>query len=215
MPIQTKKLYYSIREVTEITGVEAHILRYWEKEFRMLTPRRSTAGVRQYQVRDIVVIKEIIDLLYNRKFTIKGAKTELRNRRTIIDQAITRLESDNSLNPVNFEIAKPDTSLVIEDSFAESTLIPLNSNTLLESEIFVPPLENVLHVPIVLNPNVTTGSNGHSGKSSVNDPSETMLNPSLENDNLLVIKKLQDEIASFRDKLSTAKMDLKQLLDLL
>ena len=57
MPPQgLKKIYYSIREVSEITGVEAHVLRFWEKEFPMLRPRRSRSGNRTYKDRDIEIV---------------------------------------------------------------------------------------------------------------------------------------------------------------
>ena len=75
------KLYYSISEVTEITGIAPHILRYWEKEFRLVAPRRSAAKVRQYRQHYIRILLEISELLYVKKFTIEGAKLELKRRR--------------------------------------------------------------------------------------------------------------------------------------
>ena len=82
------KLYYSISEISDIFGIAPHILRFWENEFRILSPRRSSAGVRQYQLRDLVILNELIDLLYHKKFTIAGAKIELRVRRPQIDKKI-------------------------------------------------------------------------------------------------------------------------------
>ena len=79
MPPQgLRKIYYSIREVSEITGVEAHVLRFWEKEFPMLRPRRGRSGNRTYKDRDIEIVKEIRHLLYDQKFTIQGACEQLR-----------------------------------------------------------------------------------------------------------------------------------------
>jgi len=76
-----QKLYYSIREVTELTGVEAHVLRFWEKEFPLLKPRRGRSGNRAYKERDIQIVLAIKDLLYNQKYTIQGASDRLRNER--------------------------------------------------------------------------------------------------------------------------------------
>ena len=59
-----KKLYYSIREVSERTGVEPHVLRFWEKEFSQLRPRRGGSGNRTYAERNLKVILAIKDLLY-------------------------------------------------------------------------------------------------------------------------------------------------------
>ncbi len=74
-----QRLYYSISEVAEITGLKAYVLRFWEKEFPNLRPKKSKAGNRIYQLKDIDLIKQIKDLLYQNGFTIEGAKAKLRN----------------------------------------------------------------------------------------------------------------------------------------
>lgn len=76
-PKQIKKLYYSIGEVSEITGLKPYVLRYWETEFKQLAPPKNRAGNRTYRQKDIDTILLIKDLLYSRKFTIKGAKSQL------------------------------------------------------------------------------------------------------------------------------------------
>ena len=77
-PRALEKIYYSIREVSEITGVEAHVLRFWEKEFSMLRPRRGRSGNRTYKDRDIEIIKKIRHLLWDQKFMIQGASEQLK-----------------------------------------------------------------------------------------------------------------------------------------
>ncbi|KMQ51501.1 Transcriptional regulator, MerR family [Chitinispirillum alkaliphilum] len=72
-----RKIYYSISEVCKITGLEAHVLRYWESEFPQLRPKKNRAGNRAYREKDIELIKYIKDLLYKEKFTIPGAKKKL------------------------------------------------------------------------------------------------------------------------------------------
>ena len=74
-----KKLYYSISEVSEITGLKQYVLRYWETEFTQLKPRKNRAGNRIYRSHDVNIIMEIKSLLYNRKFTIKGAQQHLKH----------------------------------------------------------------------------------------------------------------------------------------
>ena len=69
-----KKLYYSISEVSEITELKQYVLRYWETEFSQLKPSKNKAGNRIYRTHDINTILEIKALLYDRKFTIKGAQ---------------------------------------------------------------------------------------------------------------------------------------------
>lgn len=73
-----EKIYYSIGDVKEITGLEQHVLRYWETEFSTLHPKKNKRGQRIYQKKDIEIILRIRDLLYNKKFTIAGAKKLLK-----------------------------------------------------------------------------------------------------------------------------------------
>ena len=68
------KRYFRIGEVSAITGLESYVLRYWETEFSQIKPVRSRSGQRLYKRRDIEIVLQIKDLLYNKKFTIAGAK---------------------------------------------------------------------------------------------------------------------------------------------
>jgi DNA-binding transcriptional MerR regulator len=70
-------MYYTIGEVSEVTGVKPHVLRYWETEFPSLRPKKNRAGNRSYRPRDIKAILAIRDLLYKEKFTINGARKKL------------------------------------------------------------------------------------------------------------------------------------------
>ncbi len=72
-----EKLYYKIGEVSEITGVEPYVLRYWESEFRIVNPTRTNSKQRLYRKKDLELILEIKKLLYEEKFTIAGAKKRL------------------------------------------------------------------------------------------------------------------------------------------
>src|SRR5262249_25578510 len=71
------KLYFPIREVASLTGVEAYVLRFWEKEFPMLSPIKESSGHRRYRRKDIEMVLEIKRLLYDQGFTIPGARTRL------------------------------------------------------------------------------------------------------------------------------------------
>lgn len=71
------KLYFPIREVAELTGVETYVLRFWEKEFPMLQPVKEASGHRRYRRKDIEMALEIKRLLYDEGFTIPGARTAL------------------------------------------------------------------------------------------------------------------------------------------
>ena len=71
------KLYYRIGEVSEIVGVEPHVLRYWETEFRSIRPQKSSKGQRVYSRRDVEKLLRVKDLLKNQGFTIAGARKRL------------------------------------------------------------------------------------------------------------------------------------------
>ena len=73
------KLYYSISEVSNITGLKQYVLRYWETEFNQLNPNKNSAGNRNYRAHDVDLILNIKSLLYDQKFTIKGAKQFLKD----------------------------------------------------------------------------------------------------------------------------------------
>lgn len=72
------KLYFRIGEVAEIVGVEPHVLRYWETEFRSIRPEKSRKGQRVYSRRDVDTLLKVKELLYGHRYTIAGAKRKLR-----------------------------------------------------------------------------------------------------------------------------------------
>jgi len=74
---EIKKLYYSISEVCKLTNLKSYVLRYWETEFRELKPPKNRAGNRTYRKKDIDTINKIKELLYDKKFTIEGARNQL------------------------------------------------------------------------------------------------------------------------------------------
>ena len=71
------KLYFRIGEVSELTGTKAFVLRYWETEFPSLRPVKSNSGHRLYRRKDVELIFEIRRLLYEKGFTIEGARRHL------------------------------------------------------------------------------------------------------------------------------------------
>ena len=75
------KLYYSISEVARMTGLEAYVLRYWEKEFPQLRPRKNRGGNRMYTQKDIEIVNQIRHLRMNEKLTIAGARSRLTMKR--------------------------------------------------------------------------------------------------------------------------------------
>lgn len=86
-----EKLYFKIGEVSDITGIEPYVLRYWESEFKIVSPSRTKSKQRLYRKKDLELILEIKKLLYDEKFTIAGAKKRLQKTKGLKEQQM-RLE---------------------------------------------------------------------------------------------------------------------------
>jgi DNA-binding transcriptional MerR regulator len=80
------RVFYRIREVCEFTGLKPHILRYWEQEFRDIRPTKSSKGQRLYRRSDLDAIFAIKKLLYEKRYTIDGAKKYLHTQKTLMDE---------------------------------------------------------------------------------------------------------------------------------
>ncbi|MBK8258556.1 MAG: MerR family transcriptional regulator [Polyangiaceae bacterium] len=74
------KLFFRIGEASSLVGVEPHVLRYWETEFRSIRPKKSARGQRVYTRREVESLVRIKELLYDHGFTIAGAKRRLREK---------------------------------------------------------------------------------------------------------------------------------------
>ncbi|HIC16262.1 MAG TPA: MerR family transcriptional regulator, partial [Gemmatimonadetes bacterium] len=100
-----KKVYYSIGEVCDLTGLKPHVLRYWETQFEVLRPTKNRAGNRVFRSREIEVIMLVKRLLYEQKYTIEGANKRLlqmrsggkleEERRSVLEsEVLTGLKAD-------------------------------------------------------------------------------------------------------------------------
>lgn len=90
-----KKLYYSIGEVSDITGIEPHVLRYWESVFNDLNPKKNNGGNRVYKEKDIEIIVKLKKLIKEKKYSTKGAKQVLENENS-------QMETDHEV-PVDLQ----------------------------------------------------------------------------------------------------------------
>lgn len=97
--------FFSIGEVCELTGLKPHVLRYWESQFRFLSPAKNRSGNRVYQRREVELIMLVKHLLYSEKYTIEGARQKVDEHRKGGDlkavargalalEALTALEDD-------------------------------------------------------------------------------------------------------------------------
>ena len=103
-----RRLYYSIAEVSEITGLKQYVLRYWETEFPELNPQKNRAGNRAYKKNDIQLIFAIKRLLYSEKYTIDGARQKLR-----------QLKENKELNGQLSLLEEPKNNLLLEEIRAD------------------------------------------------------------------------------------------------
>ena len=113
-PAIPDKLFFRIGEVSQMVGVEPHVLRYWESEFRGLSPKKSSSGQRMFRKKDVDLLLEIKRLLYGRKFTIEGARRALQERSretnvsksTICERQLQLFQPDNVFSDIRREIAE-------------------------------------------------------------------------------------------------------------
>ena len=95
------KLYFKIKEVSELTRTKPYVLRYWETEFPTLRPHKSSSGHRLYRREDVEMALEIRRLLYEQGFTIEGARktladSKLENRKSKIENRGSKIENRES-----------------------------------------------------------------------------------------------------------------------
>ncbi len=89
------KLYFKIGEVSELLGVEPYVLRYWESEFPGLSPKKSGTGHRLYRRKDVELLLRIKHLLYEKRFTIEGARQSLQaEAKSPKPKAVKRVQPD-------------------------------------------------------------------------------------------------------------------------
>ena len=100
-------MYYSISEVCELTGLEQHVLRYWEAEIPQLRPKKNSAGNRAYREKDIELIRRIKFLLYDEKLSIQGVKQRLTEERKTGKQVAPSIQKP--------EPPEPETEAITEE----------------------------------------------------------------------------------------------------
>ncbi|MCC6301989.1 MAG: MerR family transcriptional regulator [Gammaproteobacteria bacterium] len=88
-PIPGKR-YFTIGEVSDLCGVKPHVLRYWEQEFPQLAPVKRAGNRRYYQRQDVMIVRQIRELLYQQGFTIGGARQQLSGKETRTDTSRSR-----------------------------------------------------------------------------------------------------------------------------
>jgi len=104
VPELSDKLFFSIREVSDICAVEPHVLRYWETEFKHIRPVKKSGNRRFYRHRDIYAVLQIKHLLYDLNFTIRGAKKRLLNGD--LDEIVEQKDSQSLLRQLKEELAE-------------------------------------------------------------------------------------------------------------
>ena len=86
------KLYYSIGEVAEMFDVNTSLIRFWDKEFDIINPKKNKKGNRLFTPKDIKNFNRIYDLVKNQGFTLEGARKALKRRTPVVKEADTTLE---------------------------------------------------------------------------------------------------------------------------
>ena len=94
-PEELTKLYYTIGEVAELFDVNTSLIRFWEKEFSAIKPKKNNKGNRLFTVKDIVTIDRIYELVKEEGHTLDGARKSLRERKPLVAKANVNPSSPN------------------------------------------------------------------------------------------------------------------------
>jgi len=97
-PISSERLYYRIGEISRITALKPHVLRYWESEFKMIKPYKAGSLQRLYRRKDLDLILKIKKLLYEEGFTIAGAKKRIRDLEKVENRQMNLILVDKKSN---------------------------------------------------------------------------------------------------------------------
>ncbi|MDD2244157.1 MAG: MerR family transcriptional regulator [Dysgonamonadaceae bacterium] len=120
----SKRLYYSIQEVADHFAVNVSLLRFWEKEFENINPKKTSGGTRQYTKEDIQQVEIVYHLVKERGLTLEGARQELKNNK---DPENIRIEAIERLNIIKKEL------LHLEEEFERLHQLQKYSKTEIES----------------------------------------------------------------------------------
>ena len=90
---ETPKLYYSIGEVSQLFNVNTSLIRFWEKEFEILRPKKNAKGNRLFTPEDLDNLKIIFHLVKERGYTLDGAKKKMRDNKNDLDHNVKMVES--------------------------------------------------------------------------------------------------------------------------
>lgn len=116
------KIYYSISEVAAMFGVNESLLRFWEKEFPQLNPKKAGRGVRQYRKEDIEIVKLIYHLVKERGMTLPGARQRMKNNQ---EGTLRNFELVERLKAIRAELVGMRDAL---DAFSYSQVEELKEN---------------------------------------------------------------------------------------
>ena len=124
-----EKLYFKIGEVSQLVGVQPHVLRYWEKEVASIRPGKTASNQRRYRRKDVEVFREIRRLLYEEKFTLAGARKRLLAGERIEDgSSVPEQHADPSPQPSQEALVVPKPSqmtLQFQDDVAVERLLDI------------------------------------------------------------------------------------------
>jgi DNA-binding transcriptional MerR regulator len=115
---RSTKLYYRIGEVSELTGVKAHVLRYWETEFRWMAPPKSRSKQRLYRKRDVEFVWLLKKLLWNQRYTIAGARQRIQELG--LDESLARAAAGRSIDDSLQGVDEAAPEIRVESSAVEA-----------------------------------------------------------------------------------------------
>ncbi|MBA2620050.1 MAG: MerR family transcriptional regulator [Acidobacteria bacterium] len=143
-----EKIFFKIGEVCDLVGVQAHVLRYWETEFPMLSPQKNRSGQRSYRRRDVEIALRVKELLYEDLYTIAGAKKKLQvelretNRLKIVHSDSQQQQPAKESFIKEVKIAEPQIEeFAAEDALEDNAIEKFDDIEDIQSSVAAPPVE--------------------------------------------------------------------------
>ena len=106
------KVYFRIGEVSSLVGVDPHVLRYWESEFKVIQPRRAKSKQRLYRRKDVVNLLRIKTLLHDEGYTIAGARRLIKGKKGVV--SVAQLVTAPNAKNVNLTIIKKELKIILK-----------------------------------------------------------------------------------------------------
>lgn len=110
-----KKYYYTIGEVSNLLGIKPYVIRYWESEFPGLKSKKNSGRIRKFSEQQVLLLRQIYDLLYNQRYTIEGARQKIKQERKTLQAIAKEGLDEKAVSLIQTSEIKPEITELLQD----------------------------------------------------------------------------------------------------